>query len=358
MTRLTPHRVTRLLEKWSEAARDFTHEMMSEAHTSDKSYALHWIQSHLTHYSASDVVREAGLNIAHGGTSEGRHHILRTNEHTLLVTPGTGYTSGIHQLFWAWFYADKITVSCSTNDEWTKRFVEHLQKWDDPERVRVVDRYTVGDLDQYTGLVVNGSSETVSYYQSKWDPNKPSIYYGPKMSACVLDTKWLSVRDYKEIVRDITKYDGLGCLNTSVIFAQKKIAALVARELDQLLSADVPGTPAGAMAVLSFRSELGVEGRVAYLPKYEGQMGKGYGTVVVVPFGSMEEFVSQAKPYEKLWSSVTLHSKRREEWYDSLLEVGFSRIAVPGSAQNPNVNWQHDGMNNMLPMMKVASIED
>ncbi len=348
--------------EWTSAVEKFLEEISPQS--MNERWAADWLRENMT--DPEKLLAEFELEVPRGVYFREIHSVL-------LVMPGTGLTSGIHQLFWFFVSSKKITLSLSQRDRWTEKFVEVLGS----PRVRVVGSgrgLSNPDIrkriDEHRVVVVSGSGETVDRYRSQTGTETKFKGYGEKRSIAVHDSPELTLEAVAGYGDDIMVHDGLGCLNTSTIYlrrdayenSRESLHTLSKYVWDQLLELDVSAqneVQKWLSGVYSDPKTLEVLGtlRVREPDAHNFRQTVGYGSVEVVVFNDSVEVLKEVGVVKSLNSSATVLSYDSEFWIQALLDSGFSRVTSVGEAQWPRVSWRHDGDSNFLWATTQMSVE-
>lgn len=366
------------LKKWSDTVHDFCSEI--ECITSSEKYAVRWLLDKMgvigPLYDA--WAREVGgsyirpISPALGGP------YIKPISSALLVMPGTGLTSGIHQLFW--FYcgvADdgKITLSLSLRDVWTRRFVEFLND----DRITIVDsarsisnselRTRIGAHDV---LSVSGSNDTIQRYKQQTPTRVKTLFYGQKRSVAIHDTEEITNEDVDGYMDDITIHEGLGCLNTSTLYLRR---STYQKNRDQIiqLSERVRDTVMSDYGVAAFNEiqkwttdVYDEDGTIEVLGTFrvreanwkEFRQTVGFGTLEIALYDDIDQVEKELSINPSINSSATIDDfSPSSEVVDMLVRSGFSRVTRVGTAQSPSLSWRHDGYSNITWATNFVTVE-
>ena len=350
------------LYKWVSTVKKFLEEIPPQ--TLNERWAADWLQENMT--DPVKLQSEFELEVPQGV-------YFREIDSVLLVMPGTGLTSGIHQLFWFYMSSQEITLSLSQRDQWTEKFVEVL---DDP-RVQVVGSgrgLSIPDIrrrvDDHRVVVVSGSNETIDRYRTQTGSSLKFKGYGEKRSIAIHDLHELTLEHVAGYGDDILVHNGLGCLNTSTIYLRReayensrealltlsKYVWSLVLELDVSAQNEVQKWLSGVYNDPDTLEVLATF-RVRRVGSKEFRQTVGYGTTEVVVFDDSVEVLREIDQVKALNSSATLASYDRDFWIPVLLNSGFSRVTSIGKAQWPRVSWRHDGDSNFLWATSQMSVE-
>lgn len=359
---------------------------------SDELFALEWLDRHFSMgvLETNDLVR---LQVSN------KTWIPKANT-LLLVTPNTGMTTGIVALFWAYVSGtERIRVRPGSGDLWIRKFVGMLNEKDSSVSLHGFGHLKMSELERelrpYDLVVLYGSRETIDKFKLSAPTRCEVVGYGPKMSIALHERDWwdldlqltvgynfnkseeekakepevlpkdsMSARYFK----DITTYDGLGCLNTSILYTLHWNEAIQegVKELASQLEEVAAKNP---ILVQNWQFQASVEPSFAEMwgtvVRRETQtvdlfLPIGFGTLQVVHIQSEEELLNEWKGREHLLSSATLWSgvDNRSHWTAVLAECGASRVAWTGEAQEPPLTWENDGVNPLRSLVRVMTEDD
>lgn len=295
-----------------------------------------------------------------------------------LLTPGNGSLSTIESICYQLLtQPSELLVIPSRRDKIGRAFLEHLCEAN--RRSWPLTYFVQGDLEPLTEFgerqakldevkyfnpdfaVLYGSDRTIREYEKQLSLHCRVVKYGTKTSigVHVLDDE-IPLEKYAErYARDFFIYNGVGCLNTSVLYLlSDKVRRFeefipFARALATGRKKYIPEPSWNTRTTLEvnlikadieFYQEQGVFLRDT--TDCDGAIGLGNGTAVLVPC-TESDVMWEWRQREHYLSSATIYSKSNgafERLKDKLFDLGVSRTTCPGNAQNPSDRWRHDGM--------------
>jgi hypothetical protein len=339
-------------------------ETFHDTTDADERLAIRWLRHRL---ASSRDVRE----VVRGEI--GGREIHSPYRSAVLVTPGTGLTTGIAALFWIYVAGiPVIRVKCSQDDTWTRLFVELAQDSRELGDIAVLDgsgHLTEAELRRHDALVVFGSDTTVAHFQDMWRDAGAFVGYGSKTSIAVHDQPVLDRSHLKGYVDDVASHSGLGCLNTSVLYVTDRAAdgsrqalidmagEIASRSNDRVTVANWVDGCRIDPHVREVWSTTAVRGPGDGLGYTKSTVGRG--SLYLVFYDTVEQIRREWHGGERFLSSATLvcGDGDRDGWTRCLTELGVTRVAAPGLAQYPALEWTNGGRSLLLQLSHLVTLE-
>jgi hypothetical protein len=231
-------------------------------------------------------------------------------------------------------------------------------------------------------VVATGSDETIRAISNQLEPHQRLVAYGHQFSIGLvgseIDFDQDALRRLSDaFALDIVRWDQTGCLSPVIIYlvgldrrASLDFADSLSRSLDQLHER----SPRGELSMAT-RASLANEIAEAQMRQLEGssKLFEGHDSIVslendatsrpaplhrfirLMPTASLAELRESLKGFAGHLSSVAsigLPLDADQEFRELLDRIGVSRITSPGRLQTPPVDWPHDGMPLLSPMMR------
>lgn len=304
-------------------------------------------------------------------------------ERQLLVTPGNGSIATIEAVCYQLVTnPGMLYVVPSSRDELGLQFLEQLQdhEWpitvfepglqpefpvnDDetPQDIEYIQKRIWAKKTEPDYAVIYGSDKTCGLYRDGLPGYTRVVTYGSKTSIGIHDTgsTYDLMKHIDSYARDFFSHGGVGCLNTSVLYV---LSDNVDKQYD-VLKNWIAGLAYARKQFISRPSLRAVNTLSARFCKSEGDfwqnsgvfvrktssnpdlVGIGGGTAVVVSCTEQDIYDEWATRKREL-SSATLHREHNSQLIgepsSELYRLGVSRFTLPGQAQQPGINWRHDG---------------
>lgn len=260
------------------------------------------------------------------------------------------------------------------------------------ESLRAVDEdvaaaIALGDDDealaQADAVVAYGRDETVAQLRARVPVHVPFVAHGHKLSAGVIgrDAPLEAVAEAAAL--EIALYDGRGCLSPAYLFCHDDPAGRalafaegVARELERLarelprgpLDADEKGLLQGLRAGLAARDDTRIwtsTGSLAWTvvlsrftsgPPFPGQL-RCASVVPVRDLDELADWLRSLRPNLSTLGAVGWPDGTRD-LAPLVLDAGGARLCPLGRMQFPPLEWCHDGMPPLRPLLRFLDVED
>ena len=234
-------------------------------------------------------------------------------------------------------------------------------------------------------VVATGSDETIRAVGHKLQPSQRLVAYGHRFSlavlgpGCLRDASGLE-RVVTDLALDVARWDQSGCLSPAVVYLlgiEEEDRPSVAHALSGALERWAGGLPRGEIPVEVLASKA-FECEEARMRAAAGRAvlvldGAG-GTVILedtpaprpaplhrflrlLPVRDEAELLERLEPYRGHLSSVALaglDEPTEMSLEGALARLGVSRVTEPGRLQTPPVDWPHDGMPLLIPMLRFV----
>lgn len=229
-------------------------------------------------------------------------------------------------------------------------------------------------------VVVYGSDETVRQVQGSLRPGTRFVGYGHKLSAAAIGPDVDLEQAAGAVAIDLCLYDGRGCLSPAHIFVDaghRDRPSAFAQALGSALSRLAGEQPLGRLdpaeyaLVREMRAVAAATDRplIASSPGLDwavwqngvGELGRAgllrhVGITPTESLAGLSELCSLLHPH--------LSSLAVSGWKDDPAELvalvqsaGGSRICAPGRLQLPRLDWRHDGMGAVEPLLRSVEFE-
>jgi len=240
-------------------------------------------------------------------------------------------------------------------------------------------------------VVAYGSEESLSRIGPLVPRRSVFIGYGHRVSFAMMAKSALEKRRLREWIKkavvDIRMYNQMGCLSPQVIFVEKggavsavEVAEKLQKELsrwpmaeripiDILLKIrnlqhryDVRRIRDRRIKVFGDDPRQGIVfyddgGAIRESPLRDSSI---YGQAVVVKgFSRWREVAEFLSPYRPYLQALGVAASGRDYRKISALagEAGFNRVCPLGRMQEPPLRWHHDGMKNLIPLLRWVDCE-
>ena len=237
-------------------------------------------------------------------------------------------------------------------------------------------------------IVAMGSDPTIKELSRHVEAWQRWVPYGHRLSLAVLGPGVQNaaerIQTSKQLAQDVALWDQSGCLSPAAVFVLGTAteAAKIAESLANALRNLAPEWPRGAIDTHT-AAAIHHEREEARLRSAAGQEVHVYAsddtgwTVVseadsqwratplhrfvrVYPFAGLEALSGALSPLSAYLSSVALagFGAQRDTVTHKILELGASRVCIPGALQTPPLGWHHDGRPLLLPLARLHDDEN
>ncbi len=256
-----------------------------------------------------------------------------------------------------------------------KRFPEALPK---PLRRLVVyeEGFDADRMREADAVVVMGDDRTLALIREQMLPHQRFIGYGTKVSFLCGSVQRLSDRKksqaFKNIARDVLKYNHAGCLAPRGIFLApsenvkafcQRLSEAFEKELSKIEGWKISRSE--ALKMQEYRALAYFKGNPVYP---ESLAASRFSLVIqkcaelaltdaplslpVVPLSSWNE-LSQLSKFKNKISTVgcvgePLPAEAEKTW----MELGVTRFCKAGAMQMPSIFWKHDGSDTLRPFIQ------
>jgi len=238
-------------------------------------------------------------------------------------------------------------------------------------------------------VVASGSDETISEVRGAMRPHQRFVGYGHRLSVAVVgeaDCAGPGLDATAEALSyDVAHWDQLGCLSPVAIFAVsededagRRLAGALARALERRERAMPRGTVDKHGAALATNERGEAELRAAAgrsVAVHADEAGRW--TVVceddatwraaplhrfvrVHPVPDCDALARALQPIQRHLAAVALSGldvAAARELSERLLGLGASRVCRPGTMQGPPLDWPHDGLPVLAPLLRLGRVE-
>jgi hypothetical protein len=260
------------------------------------------------------------------------------------------------------------------------------------ESLRAVDAgvaraVAIGDdaraLEQADAVIAHGSDETLREIRARVPVHAPFVAYGHKLSAAAVGRDADLPSAAQQLALDVALYDGRGCLSPAYAFVEdvpRGRAEAFAEQLAEALERAARELPRGALdlteqaqlrdlrAGLAAREDTKLwtsSGSLAWTvavsefsdaPPVPGQLR----TVPVVPVRDLEGLKAWCNGLAPHLSTLGRSgwAERDAELAPMVLRAGGSRLCPLGRMQLPPIDWHHDGVAPIRPLLRCLDLED
>ena len=236
-------------------------------------------------------------------------------------------------------------------------------------------------------IVAMGSDSTIKELSSHVEAWQRWVPYGHRLSLAVLGPDIQNTTKYKQtskkLAQDVALWDQSGCLSPAAVFVLGNTAeaAKIAESLAGALQDLASEWPRGAVdtqtaaAIHHEREEARLRSAAGQAVRVFASDDTGW-TVVseadsqwratplhrfvrVYPVADLEALSAALRPLSNHLSSVALQgfSEQRDVVTRKILELGASRVCMPGALQTPPLGWHHDGRPLLLPLARLHEDE-
>ena len=229
-------------------------------------------------------------------------------------------------------------------------------------------------------VVATGSDEAVASITRAAPPGARTVAYGHRLSVAVLGPMALDAACAAAVARDVALWDQLGCLSPIAVYVvgavDADVDAFTASLVDALRKeeAERPRGVIGASEAALLRHEHDT----AQFRGARVASGEALSFVVVRERDAeprpapLHRFVRVCPVYDgdELWAAIEPISRhlagaavagfgiQDEEVAHGLARRGASRICAPGRLQAPPLEWHHDNQPLLLPIARLADLEN
>lgn len=229
-------------------------------------------------------------------------------------------------------------------------------------------------------VVVYGSDKTVEQIRARVGANTRFVGHGHKLSVAAVGPDADLEQAAGAIAIDLCLYDGRGCLSPAHVFvdaADRERPAVFARSLAEALSRLAIEQPRGRLdaAEQGLLRELRAivagadQPLIASSPGTDwavwrndgGELGRPgllrhVGITPTISLSGLAELCGALRPY--LSSLAVSGWKQNQAELPQLVHgAGGSRICAPGHLQLPRLDWRHDGMGAIEPLLRSVEID-
>lgn len=258
----------------------------------------------------------------------------------------------------------------------------------EPIAFPIEDEAALAPLLEAPCVVATGSDETISQIGRRLRPTQRFVAYGHRFSIAILGGG--GVRDPEQLAvlatnlaLDVARWDQSGCLSPAMVYLldvapedRRRLATALADALERIARAlprgEVP-MEARAMQVqqrdearmrAASGRDLLVLDRASALVILEDEIRARpaplHRFLRLLPAANLPELLRALEPFRGQLSSVALAGldpEQSEALASTLAALGISRITRPGRLQTPPVDWPHDGLPLLLPMLRFLQRE-
>lgn len=282
-----------------------------------------------------------------------------------VVTPSTGYVTAVYALFWPYVLGAEVLPLLSTRDPYTYVFCSMLGLNSNFTPSVLTEEELKERLSDIDKVLVYGSDETVRFYRRL--VTCPVFGFGSKFSISLLPSGFSSEGLYE----DVTGYDGVGCLNTSVVFTDLDVKQfrtthkeLISR-LDEFSRSHREETDRYVQSHLSLILEEGVSvgGKGIFFLESgrsfkEKLLGGGFGTLCIVQCRDFARNIPQYLQSLKGHLSSVSYPEGFTPPFEVLTRLGASRFCHLGEQQNPTLWWVHDGVGDIQTVVTRLNLPE
>jgi len=254
----------------------------------------------------------------------------------------------------------------------------------EPIAFPIEDEVALASLLEAPCVVATGSDETIRQIAGRLRPTQRLVAYGHRFSIAILgggitrepDRLAALVRD---LALDVARWDQSGCLSPAVVYLletppedRRRLAITLADALERIARTlprgEVPMEARTAhaqerdearMRAASGRDVLVLDGDHALVileDEIRSRPAPLHRFLRLLPAATTPELLDALEPFRGQISNVALAGlapAQSEALVEALAALGVCRITRPGRLQTPPVDWPHDGLPLLLPMLRL-----
>lgn len=229
-------------------------------------------------------------------------------------------------------------------------------------------------------VVAYGRDETVELIRRRLPPHTIFVGYGHKLSVAAIGAHARPERAAGELALDLALWDGRGCLSPAYVLVQdapagraEALAAALADALERC-ERELPRAkldPAEEAGIREWRAAVALEpdGRLwmpestAWTVALERRSSLPSPGALrfarVVPFGDLDELAERCLGLSPHLSCVgqSGFGERVAQLEAIAASAGASRVCPLGRMQLPPIDWNHDGLSPLRPMLRLTDVE-
>jgi len=237
-------------------------------------------------------------------------------------------------------------------------------------------------------VVATGSDETIGQLGRRLRPSQRFVAYGHRFSIailagdCIRDPARLAALAH-ELALDVARWDQSGCLSPAMLYLlevapadRHRLATALADALDRIArtlprgtvplearAAQAQARDEARMRAASGREMLVLDGESALVileDEIRARPAPLHRCLRLLPAATIPELLGALEPFRGQLSNVALAglgSAQAEALEGALAALGVCRITTPGRLQTPPVDWPHDGLPLLLPMLRFLQSE-
>ena len=238
------------------------------------------------------------------------------------------------------------------------------------KRSRILPAYSEDALASADAVVVFGRDETVRLFQSRCRKGQIFVGYGHRASLLWLGKLLRATAALAAaIVRDLTRYDQLGCLSPQCLVLEPKAAMMpLARLLTQTISREARAYPVRRRAADAARirearavacalgwpvwddgDELQWTVVIRDVPQFQPTCGHRVLYLDAVPRERLDHWLS---PLEGHLSAVGVGGPLPPSVRKLFCRLGATRFCPAGTMQTPPPLWHHDGRPPLIDLIR------
>lgn len=259
----------------------------------------------------------------------------------------------------------------------------------EPIAFPIEDEAALASLLEAPCVVATGSDDTIERIRRRLRPTQRFVAYGHRFSIAILGSG--CARDPErlaalatDIALDVARWDQSGCLSPALVYLldvapedRRRLAIALADALERIARAlprgEVPMEARAAqvqerdearMRAASGRDVLVLDGQNALVileDEIRARPAPLHRFLRLLPAATIHELLRALEPFRGQLSNVALAGLapgQSEPLESALASLGVSRITRPGRLQTPPVDWPHDGLPLLLPMLRFLQRED
>ncbi len=274
---------------------------------------------------------------------------------------------------------------------------ERLARSFEPVSFPVTDRAAYDVALEAPCVVATGSNETIAEIGQRLGAHQRFVAYGHRFSIVILGPALAAspaaLRDATEgIAFDVARWDQAGCLSPVCVYLvdlDRAVAEQIATGITATLDRLAASMPRGEIDTAT-RAGIATERTEARMRAASGQAmlfeGRDHTVILendatprpaplhrflrIHPVASKEALIGLLARFSGQLSTVAhaglftppeapasasgLESSERDRFFGALARLGVSRFTDPGRMQTPRIDWPHDGMPLIGPIVRFA----
>jgi hypothetical protein len=372
------HTIDRALRTWQDPDSPWRDRLAREQKLYSRPVLDHGIVRGLEHWSG-DVMRAL--------RDRELPRVCRTPEVTAVWLAGSIPTSAFSAILLPLLAGSSVYVKPSSEDPHSPAlFAESIGSIDQAVGDLVVIGTDRAALEEADAVVAHGRDETIEALRQKVLPERPFVAHGHKLSIAAVGHEIDAERAAERVALDLALYDGRGCLSPAYVLAEARpsvrpdvFSEALAGAMERV-GTDLPRgalSPAENAWVRDTRARMTVRRNSRLWTSQVGGTASTdwtialegsdeipppgmLRTVSVIPtrdVGALRDWCGGLAPHLSSighcgWGDRTPFLR------EAALCAGGSRICPSGRMQLPPLDWRHDGIGPLAPLVRSLDVED